>query len=105
MSDFTALVKNMGDESTSDITILKLSSLSGNEIEKPVNSALIIPGVDGMTGKVWNELSKLIDFPTYILQLLKTANSTSIDELIAIVLQVIYNCNFFNHIFNSCFVF
>lgn len=99
MSDYTALLKNVGDESTSDITILKLSGPEGIEIENPVNSALIIPGVDGMTGKVWNELSKLIDFPTYILQLLKTADSTSIDELIALILQVIYNCNFFQSYF------
>lgn len=77
------LMKDLGDEQNSDVTILKLSSPN----EKSVNSALIIPGSDGMSGKVWNELSKSIDIPTYILQLSKTANSITLDEMVAGILQ------------------
>lgn len=88
-----ALLRDLGDESVSDITILKLSSCNEIDIEKAVNSALIIPGLDGMAGKVWNDFSKSIDIPTYILQFLKTANSKSFDEIIDMILQVIYNLN------------
>jgi fatty acid synthase, animal type len=76
--DVAFLITSFGDESTSDKTILKLESAYEGSGKK----VLIVPGFEGMAGDAWYTLAKEIRFPTYCLQLLKTAEATDFSGIV-----------------------
>lgn len=82
--DVAFLITSFGEEATSDKTILKLeSAYDGND-----KKVLIIPGFEGMAGDVWYSLAKNIRYPTYILQLAKTAEAENFNDIVAGVSKV-----------------
>ncbi|KAL7036630.1 hypothetical protein ACKWTF_008883 [Chironomus riparius] len=71
------MLRNCGDETNSKETILKLQSQSDEGVK-----ALILPGIEGMAGNAWYEISKNMRYPTYILQILEKAwQSRELDEI------------------------
>ena len=73
---FAMLMRNLGDETNSDKTILKLESLSCEGIK-----TLIIPGIEGMAGTAWYSLAHNIKGPTYVLQCRSTAFATNLQSI------------------------
>jgi fatty acid synthase, animal type len=78
------LLTNLGDEETSETTILKLESQSDSEETK----ALIIPGIEGMAGGVWREVAANLKFSTYILQLGGESDKTSLETILDSISKV-----------------
>ncbi|CRL02266.1 CLUMA_CG015087, isoform A [Clunio marinus] len=73
-SGLQMLLSNIGKERKSDDTILQLKSISNGSKVK----ALIVPGIEGMSADVWEKLAEKLNFDTYILQLHKSFDSSSI---------------------------
>jgi len=71
------MLRNCGDETNSKETILNLQSQSDEGVK-----ALIFPGIEGMAGNAWYEISKNMRYPTYILQILEKAwQCRELDEI------------------------
>jgi fatty acid synthase len=82
------MLRNCGDETNSKETILKLQSQSDEGVK-----ALILPGIEGMAGNAWYEISKNMRYPTYILQILEKAwQCRELDEICKNVEDVSYFC-------------
>lgn len=78
------MLRNLGDETNSKKTILKLQSMSDEGVK-----SLIIPGVEGMAGNAWYNISNLMKNPTYILQILEKAwKCRELDEICNNIEQV-----------------
>lgn len=83
--DLALLLTSFGNELESDKTILKLESAS----ESNVTKVLIIPGIEGMAGDVWSEISSKLKHQTFILQLAaKTTEARDISEIVENVSEV-----------------
>ena len=80
------LIRNFGDETNSDQTILKLKSLNEDKGIK----TLIIPGIEGMAGKTWYNLAEQLNSPVFILQTLKTWNLNNLEEIFEAVIDQIF---------------
>lgn len=68
-----------------DETIL---CLSNNEEKLKGCKALIIPGIEGISASVWEQLADKLKFPTYVLQMNKTFNAKSFKEVHDCIIQV-----------------
>ena len=84
-------MRNLGDESNIDKTILLLDS---KNLTNPKTIVLIVPGIEGLAGNTWFKIAQSIDLPSYILQLHKTRKSTNVSEITAGVVQVIIDISF-----------
>ena len=82
------MLRNIGDETNSEKTILRLKSKDNSENSKSL--AFIIPGLEGTAGKAWYDFALSLNIPTFILQLRKTKNCITLDEIISSILQVQY---------------
>ncbi|CAO1403431.1 unnamed protein product [Diamesa serratosioi] len=91
------LMRNLGIESNSDKTILLLDS---KNIMKPKSIALIVPGIEGQAGNMWNKIAQSIDLPTYILQLDKTRNNTKLSQITAEIVQDVLDLHKHKDTFN-----
>ena len=80
------LLRNLGDETNSNETILQLKTNHNSNDE--TSFALIVPGLEGMAGNAWFNIALSLKMPTYILQLRNTGRCTSLEEIIAAVIQV-----------------
>ncbi|XP_055593803.1 fatty acid synthase-like [Uranotaenia lowii] len=76
------LLRNLGNESNSKRTILKLAS--GKSEGCPV---LIVPGLEGVAGNVWDKIAQKVNAPVYMLQLMSTVNCNSVAEIVDTVLD------------------
>lgn len=83
-NQFTTMVRNMGDEKNFDKTLVPI-----NEVKRGKHIVFVFSGIECSSGQVWNDLGKHIDAPAYILQLHKTAEMTSIDEIAQFALNEI----------------
>lgn len=83
---FHQMLRNMGDESTSQTQLLRLQSK--NISEKFNSCLLIIPGIEGIAGGTWHRLAASINLPSFVLQLTQTIEATSISEITSAVAQV-----------------
>lgn len=82
----TVLFDNLGNESTSTQTILKLNDF-GPKTKNPC--ALIIPGIEGMAGNNFFNLAKNLKMPAFALQL----NIASIQPDIKSIADEIFQVN------------
>ncbi|EAT46627.1 AAEL002237-PA [Aedes aegypti] len=71
------LLRNLGEEEHSAITLLPLPSKSTQG--RPI---LIIPGLEGVAGHVWRILAAGLNAPVYMLQTLNTFELKSISEIV-----------------------
>lgn len=84
------LLRNLGDETNSHETILRLNSL--NEHKKYTACVLLIPGIEGVAGNSWDTIAAGLNLPTFILQLNKTAELKTLPDIASSVYEVSY-CN------------
>ncbi|GAB0094756.1 Fatty acid synthase [Sergentomyia squamirostris] len=92
------LLRNLGDETNSDKTILRVKSRDENV--KYMSCALIIPGIEGVAGTAFYAISANISLPAFILQLTHTIGLKSIPEIATAVIddikrEVIKSSEFF----------
>jgi fatty acid synthase len=80
------LLRNLGDETSIQDTILRLSS--NNDHKNYQSAALLVPGIEGVAGNAWHMLASQLSLPTFILQLTETMNLKTIDEIASAVLEV-----------------
>ena len=85
MSHLLILIQNLGDESTSHLTILKLN----NQLNESNTKALIFPGIEGVGGKIFFDFAKKIKRPAYLLQCMNICNINDINEMSAALIEVI----------------
>ncbi|KAL9707515.1 hypothetical protein quinque_011033 [Culex quinquefasciatus] len=76
------LLRNLGDEEHSDQTIMKLPTAS--EQGCPV---LLIPGLEGVAGKVYGTMVEAINAPVYILQLMATLECDDVPSIVDLVIE------------------
>lgn len=73
------LLRNLGDEFNSEHTILRLQS--ENDSKKYNACVLFTPGIEGVAGNAWHSIASQLTLPTFITQLTKTINMSSIPEI------------------------
>ncbi|XP_058818329.1 fatty acid synthase-like [Topomyia yanbarensis] len=78
------LLRNLGDETNSDTTILRLPSSGVQDEGRPV---LIIPGLEGVAGNVWYTIAEKLNTPVFILQLMSTLECDSIPDMVDCVIE------------------
>ncbi|CAO1315088.1 unnamed protein product [Diamesa serratosioi] len=83
------MLRNLGDEKTSEKTILRLETKDNSE--RPKSNILIIPGLEGVAGNVWRTIGNSINLPAYILQLMSTQDCNTIPEIVNEVIVDIEN--------------
>ncbi|KAL7024413.1 hypothetical protein ACKWTF_013028 [Chironomus riparius] len=71
------LIKNLGDESTSHLTILKLNDVA----EDSGTKALVFPGIEGVGGQMFYDLGKQLKCPTYLIQCINIWNISELNEM------------------------
>jgi len=82
-SGLAVLLRNFGDETNSDKTILQLESLS----EESDVKALIVPGIEGMAGQSWYSIAQSLKCRSYILQCKNTWTSRDLESVFENVLE------------------
>lgn len=83
------LLRNLGDETNSDKTILRLQSK--NDKAKFLSCALIVPGIEGVAGNAWHTIAAAITLPTFVLQLTKTTKLNTVPEIAKALIDDIKN--------------
>lgn len=83
---FNQMLRNLGDETTSVKTIMRLESKSN--ADKFNSCLLIVPGIEGVAGQSWINLAKSINLSSFILQLTQTVHATSVPEIVNILAEV-----------------
>ncbi|XP_055698842.1 fatty acid synthase [Phlebotomus papatasi] len=83
------LLRNLGDETNSEKTILRVKSRDENV--KYVSCALMIPGIEGVAGNAFYAISANISLPAFVLQLTHTIRIQSIPEIAKAVIEDIKN--------------
>lgn len=76
------LLASFGDEKNCDETILRLNGI------KEGKKILVIPGFEGMASSVWFEIGEKMKNPTFGLQLAKTVEEESLEEIFEKVKEV-----------------
>lgn len=71
------LLRNLGDEEHSDQTIMRLPTASDEG-----NPVLLIPGLEGVAGKVYGTIAESINAPVYILQLMATLDCDDVPSIV-----------------------
>lgn len=93
---FQQMLRNMGDETTSDKMLLRLQTK--NISEKFSSCMLIVPGIEGVAGSTWHKLAATINLPAFVLQLKQTIEATSVSEIIKTVAEVtLYIIDYYFH--------
>ena len=77
------LLRNLGDETNSDQTILQLKSFS----EESKVKALIVPGIEGMAGQSWYRVAESLKCQAYVLQCKSTWLACELDNIYEGVIQ------------------
>ncbi|XP_065083526.1 fatty acid synthase-like [Ochlerotatus camptorhynchus] len=75
------LLRNLGDEETSETTLLRLPS-AGDE-GRPI---LFIPGVECVAGNVWKTIAEQVNAPVYILQLCSAVECDNIPAIVECII-------------------
>lgn len=83
------LLRNLGDETNSDKTILRLTSK--NDKAKYLSCALIIPGIEGVAGNAWHTIAASITLPTFVLQLSNAAELNTVEEIAKALIEDVHN--------------
>lgn len=86
------LLRNLGNEQNSGKTILRLTS--STEQGRPI---LIIPGLEGVAGRVWSSIAAKLNAPVFMLQLMATLDCDSISAIADCVIDelcsTVFNVN------------
>lgn len=83
---FNLMLRNLGNESTSDQTALRVHSK--NNSEKINSCVLMLPGIEGVAGASWHNIAMKIKLPTFILQLTHTAELNTVTEIVECLAEV-----------------
>lgn len=81
------LLRNLGNEQTSNQTLLRLDSKNNNE--KFNSSLLIIPGIEGVAGNTWKNVSLSLNLPSFILQMMHSPDLQTLPEIAKSVIDEI----------------
>lgn len=73
------MLRNLGDELTSDKTLLRINSKNNNE--KFASSLLIIPGIEGVGSIQWKNLGLSLNLPAFVLQLTNIAECKTVEQM------------------------
>lgn len=88
MDVFHQMLRNMGDEASSEKMLLRLQSKC---LSEKLNSCLlIVPGIEGVAGTTWHTMAASLNLPTFVLQLQQTIDAKSVPEIAQKVIEV---CN------------
>lgn len=79
------LMTSIGEEENSDRMIVKLNAVAD---EKDKVKALIIPGIEGLSGEKWKVIAETLSYSAYILQYANVVEAENVDEIIDAVLNV-----------------
>jgi fatty acid synthase, animal type len=88
IDDFSFMYNTFGDDSTADLVIRKVNDIP-HDGNLPV--ALIVPGIFGAGATAYTFVGKNLKYPTFILQLHKTAECTDFDEVIDLLKEDVLN--------------
>lgn len=77
------LLRNYGDETNSEQTILKLKSLT----ERSKVKTLIVPGIEGVAGQAWYAIAEKLKSSVYVLQTRNSWNSCDLDCIFDSVIE------------------
>lgn len=83
---FNLMLRNLGNEATSDQTVLRVHSK--NNSEKINSCVLMLPGIEGVAGNAWHSIATKINLPTFVLQLTNTVKLETIREIVDSLSQV-----------------
>lgn len=86
---FNLMLRNLGNESTSGQTTLRVHSK--NNSEKIVSCVLMLPGIEGVAGNSWHNIAMKVNLPTFILQLTKTSELNTVSEIVNYLSEVCRN--------------
>lgn len=75
------LLRNLGEELTSNERLLRLNSK--NNSEKFNSSLLMVPGIEGVSSIAWKTLAASLNLPSFILQSTQQNDSMPIPEMAA----------------------
>lgn len=78
------LFRNLGDEEGSDKLTVQLSTK-----RKTKECAIILPGIEGVAGKVWSDLSSQLNFSAAIVQYKNTSAAKTFEEIVEAMLNQI----------------
>lgn len=81
------LLRNLGDEATSQQDILRLHSKEN--AAKFISSLLIVPGIEGVAGDTWHKLGEHLNLPSFVLQLANSRNEKSISTITNKILDAV----------------
>lgn len=73
------LLKNLGVEETSGETLLRVTSK--NNADKFNSCLLVIPGIEGVANVSWQNIASNLNLPTFILQLTKSGEFTTVAQI------------------------
>ncbi|KAL7037047.1 hypothetical protein ACKWTF_009050 [Chironomus riparius] len=79
------MLRNLGDEETSNQTILRL--ISQDNSTKHTSSVLLIPGIEGVAGNAWRSVANGLSLPSYMLQLMNSKDLENVND----VTQFVYD--------------
>lgn len=82
---FKYLMNSIGDEENSEEMIIKLNSVAD---KKDRVKALILPGIEGLSGDKWRVIAKSLPYATYILQYANVVEAKSIGDIVDYVIKV-----------------
>lgn len=80
---YEMLLRNLGDEKNAAETILKLNSIKSDDVK-----VLMIPGIEGVAGKIWFEIGKELKFPSFLLQTFNTWKAKTLNQIFDGVVEV-----------------
>lgn len=81
------MLRNLGDEKTSDQDVLRLESK--NNEANGITSLLLIPGIEGVAGATYHNLAVNLNIPTYILQLANTVAEKTVESITTSIFDVV----------------
>lgn len=91
LTGMNMLIRNLGDEHTSNETLLRLKTMNNSDNFDEVT--IIIPGIEGVTGTAWHNIASNLKSAAFCLQLSNTVEITSLQGIVNAVLpELISKC-------------
>lgn len=82
-SGLDLVFRNLGDESTCQESAININSIEGK------SSAIIVPGIEGVAGKIWHSFGGNLTIPVKLVQLWDSMNAITIKDISDISLNIV----------------
>lgn len=83
---FNFITKNLWNENLLQQNIIRMKTLKN--MDKFNSCVLMTPGVEGITGHLWDQLAAAINHPAYLLQYGNVIDKTSISDIVSVLISV-----------------